>query len=227
MPAVVVASLVALAVLHFIRVVVLSPNDSVRALLTFAFIPARFSAAGVSLPGGIGAQWWSFLTYAFLHADITHLLMNSIWLAAFGSPLARRFGAARFLLLTLAGAVVGAATFLAFHLGEAVPVIGASAAVSAQMAAAGRFVFSAGGPLGQGRAQADLDSYHLPATPLLGLLADSRFLGFVGVWFAVNLAVGLIGLGEGQTVAWEAHMGGFAAGLLLFPLLDPVGNRRF
>ncbi len=44
-----------------------------------------------------GAKLWTLLTYAFLHGSWTHVLLNTIWLIAFGPPVARRFGAPRFL----------------------------------------------------------------------------------------------------------------------------------
>jgi membrane associated rhomboid family serine protease len=46
----------------------------------------------------------------------------------------------------------------------------------------------------------------------------------VAVWFGINAIFGLGGmqLDDGQTVAWEAHIGGFVAGMLLFSLFDPV-----
>jgi membrane associated rhomboid family serine protease len=50
-------------------------------------------------------------------------------------------------------------------------------------------------------------------------------LGFLGIWFAVNIifGVGSIAIGaDGASVAWQAHIGGFLAGLLLFSLFDPV-----
>ena len=60
-----------------------------------ATIPARCSD-GI-LPGGAGAEIWTFFTYALLHADWMHLGFNAVWLLAFGSPVARRFGMPRFL----------------------------------------------------------------------------------------------------------------------------------
>jgi membrane associated rhomboid family serine protease len=50
-------------------------------------------------------------------------------------------------------------------------------------------------------------------------------LSFLGVWFGVNIifGVGSIAIGnDGATVAWQAHIGGFFAGLVLFSLFDPV-----
>jgi len=46
------------------------------------------------------------------------------------------------------------------------------------------------------------------------------------VWFGLNLLFGLgsvsLVTGDNQSVAWEAHLGGFLAGLLLFSLFDPA-----
>ena len=59
-------------------------------------MPARYDASALTdgiLPGGWGAEVWSFFTYALLHADWMHLGFNAIWLLAFASPVARRFGA--------------------------------------------------------------------------------------------------------------------------------------
>ncbi len=65
----------------------------------------------------------------------------------------------------------------------------------------------------------------MPASPLLSSLRNPQVLVFLGVWFLLNLLFGatsaLTNLAEGS-VAWEAHLGGFVAGLLLFPLFDPV-----
>jgi membrane associated rhomboid family serine protease len=58
-------------------------------------------------------------------------------------------------------------------------------------------------------------------------LRNGRVLLFLAVWFGLNLLFGLssLSLGEsGQSIAWEAHIGGFLAGLLLFPLFDPVAR---
>jgi membrane associated rhomboid family serine protease len=47
---------------------------------------------------------------------------------------------------------------------------------------------------------------------------------FLVVWFAINLVFGMSSLslgGAGEVVAWQAHIGGFLAGLLLFSWFDP------
>ena len=221
-----VSGLIALIVaIHAGRAFLLGPDSDLQVILTFAFIPLREVHPEVfaDMAAG-GARVWSFLTYAFLHGDWGHVLINAVWLAAFGSPLARRFGATRFLLFAAVGAVAGAAVHLAIYPNSIVPMVGASAAISALMAGASRFVFQAGGPMwGFG----GIDGYRRPAAPLAEILRDRRVLAFLGVWFGINLVFGLTGgagLSEGA-IAWDAHIGGFVAGLVLFRWFDPVKPR--
>lgn len=225
-PWVVSATLLALVAVHAVREYVLSSRADITLLLWFSFIPARYDAAVVAqgVPGGLGAQIWTFVTYALIHGDFVHLGVNAVWLLAFGSAVARRFGPARFALFFAVTAAAGAAMHLATHLGEPVPMVGASAAISGFMAAAIRFVFQGGGPLGLWP-RPDAHAYHVPAAPLRVAFADARIVAFLAVWFGLNILLGLGSLsltGEDQAVAWEAHIGGFLAGLFAFPLFDPV-----
>jgi membrane associated rhomboid family serine protease len=224
LPPVIVMCLAMLFGIHLGRMLLLTPDADSDLLFRFAFIPWRvldpesFAAA----PGGSAAALWSFVTYAFLHADWMHVIFNGLWLAAFGAPLAWRFGASRFLLFSLVGAVAGAAFYLLVGLHDAHPMIGASAAISAQMAGASRFVFSASGPLGGLRGPG---AFSLPAAPLAVIMRDRNVLIFLGIWFGLNIIFGMVGIGGGfgaQSIAWEAHIGGFVAGLLTFSLFDPV-----
>lgn len=212
-----------LILVHVVRLGMSAAADE-WTLLAFAFIPARYAEGGAMLPGGEAARLWSLISYAFLHADFLHLFVNVIWMASFGGALARRFGTMRFLMLAAAAAVAGAALHYVLHPRELTLVIGASGAVSGMMAAAARFAFAPGGPLSRG---ASPRSFSVPAEPLTAIFTNRRTLAFVLVWFAVNLLFGLTGgviAGVDGPIAWEAHIGGFLAGLLLFPLLDPVGR---
>src|SRR5262249_46138163 len=137
-PAVVVALVVALGVIHAIFVLALTAAQTTDALLLFAFIPARYDASvapDVAWPGGWAADVWTFVTYALIHGNISHLVFNAVWLLAFGSPVAQRFGAARFIAFLALAAAAGAAVHLVTHFGDLLPVIGASAAISGAMAA--------------------------------------------------------------------------------------------
>lgn len=226
-PPVIVLTIAVFCIVHAVRELILTSQQDVEFLLLFAFIPARYTPemlAVDTLPGGLGADIWTFVTYALIHGDLTHLAINVIWLLPFGTAVARRFGRARFLALFAASAAAGAGVHLLTHPGELLPMIGSSAAVSGFMAAAIRFVFQAGGPIGVFRS-AEAPIYHVPAVPLRDALRDPRILAFLVVWFGLNalFGVGSVSLlGVDQPVAWQAHIGGFLAGLLLFPLFDPV-----
>jgi membrane associated rhomboid family serine protease len=229
-PAVVVALIGIFIAIHLLRTEVLSDADSNYFDLLFAFIPARYDSSLVldgALPGGVGAEIWSFVSYAFIHGSWTHLGINALWFLPFGSAVARRFGAIRFLGFFVVTAAGGALAHLFVHGGHDGAVIGASAAISGTMAGAMRFAFQRGGPLGFWREQDDA-AYRVPALPLSGMLRDPRVMIFIVVWFGINLLFGAASLpiaGNDQPIAWQAHIGGFLAGLLLFSLFDPVSGR--
>lgn len=159
---------------------------------------------------------WTVLTYAFLHGGWVHLGLNGIWMVAFGTPVARRFGAVRFLVFMAVAAVWGAiAHWLCYPYGFA-PVVGASAAISGLMGAAVRFMFR----FDNIPAEAHLG----PPLGLSAVFRDRRALSFIVVWFVTNSLFGAGSISFGLTdapVAWQAHVGGFVAGLLLFPWFDP------
>ena len=189
-----------------------------------AFIPARETGLAAELPGGRIAAVTSFVTHQFVHGDPAHLLINSAWLLAFGTPVARRTSALGFLLFFLLTGIAGALLYLAVNGSALILVIGASGAISGLMGAAFRFLFRSmeGGPMGMAR---------VSTTPLMRLgetLQDRRILIAIAGWTVLNvvLAWGAAGLTEAEGIAWEAHLGGFYAGLLLYGFFDSPPLRR-
>jgi membrane associated rhomboid family serine protease len=166
---------------------------------------------------GDGPHYYALLTYALLHVSWLHLLLNLVMLAALGTPVARRFGSLRFLILLIAGAVAGAIVHILLNIGSVFPVIGASASVSAAMGAATRFVFDPIARLGGS------------APGLLASMRNRSVIAFTLAWFFAN-AVSGFAVGPGAladvSVAWEAHIGGFLLGLFGFPLFDPNPSRE-
>jgi membrane associated rhomboid family serine protease len=188
-------------------------------LLALAFIPARYSGAALELPGGYFTAVTSFVTYMVVHAGWVHLVVNLMWMLAFGSAVARRMGDLGFLIFSVLCGIAGAFTHLVFHFGDMAPVVGASAAISGQMAGALRFIFKAKRQPGQ-------RTPDFLAAPLMSLgqtLSDKRILAFLVFWIALNAYFGLSAVriaGEGGSIAWEAHIGGFLCGLLVFGAFD-------
>lgn len=224
-PGIILALVVLMGAIHGALAFVLSSPQTDDIMRLFAFTPLRYV---VNPPPGIPAWWgpqlWTFVSYAFLHADLNHLFFNMVWLLAFGPPIARRFGTPRFLAFCALTAAVGALAHLLGHAGQREFMIGASAAISGLMAAAMRFVFQHGGPLGLIGHGEDDASYRVPAAPLQTMLTDPRILLFLAIWFGTNFlfGMGIVQLpGSEGRIAWEAHIGGFVTGLFAFSLFDP------
>lgn len=174
----------------------------------FSLVPEKVSNLDWNAAGVMALV--PFVSYAFLHGDFVHLTFNSLWFLVFATAVVRRIGTSRFLVLSLLATVAAALTHLAFHWGSPVPVVGASGAVSGLMGAAFRFIF--------------LDPATTPVWPPARLKLTSRpvLLGSA-VWIVLNVVLGVSGFtpdGFGRVIAWEAHIGGFLTGLLLFPLFD-------
>jgi membrane associated rhomboid family serine protease len=150
-------------------------------------------------------------------------VLNSIWLIAFGPPIARRFGSPRFLLFMAVTAIASAVAHWANAPMDFSPLIGASGADSGLMGAATRFMFQPGAPLGFSRSISRFEIESIPAASLRGVFVNRRPLIFLGVWLMTNFIFGAgaqtFGLSD-MPVAWVAHLGGFFAGLVLFPLFD-------
>jgi len=142
------------------------------------------------------------VTALFLHADPLHLLANVAFLAGFGRVVEPALGARRFLALFALAGVAAAALHVASAPRSFVPTVGASGAVSGVLGAWWRLRDRPGAP-----------PPRLARAPALTLLA---------LWLAAQLQAAL---SSGATAAGWAHLGGFAAGLLLAPRLLPVSPR--
>ena len=224
LPGALTAYILLLAVIH-LRVL-LPPELENWTIDAFGFIPKRYDSTllAIDLPGGTGAKVWTFVTYSLLHANLSHIGFNVLWLLPFGSALARRFAPVRFFVFMAVTAAAGALAHFVTHEHAVAPMIGASASVSGTMAAAIRFAFVRGSFLSFNRGDAEAAA-RVPALSLLSALRNPRVLAFLAIWFGVNIifGVGSIAIGvDGASVAWQAHIGGFLAGLMLFSLFDPV-----
>lgn len=211
-PKVISVSVILLAVIHIGRIL-LPGNWRYGTISLFGLVPGRylpeFASEIYDFPGGLLFAAAPFLTHALLHANFPHLLINGAFLLAFGSAVARQCGAARFLLLSACCALGGAVFHLFFAQGSAVPMIGASGAVSGLMAAAFRLGALAG------------PAWQALNVSIIVPLHDRRLLIVCAVWLGLNAAIGLfVGQIGGQTIqiAWQAHIGGFLTGLLIVPL---------
>jgi membrane associated rhomboid family serine protease len=218
-PGVVLALLTLFAAIHVLRWA-LPPDQEAWWTAALAFIPARCCGFAADLPGGKAAAFTSYLTHLFVHGDVMHLVINSAWLLAFGTPVARRTDTVRFLLFFAVAGITGALLYLTVNGAMLTLMVGASGAISGLMGAAFRFMFRSfeqGGPWAFAGTP-----IHVPLASLSETLRDRRIVTAVIAWTVINmvLAWGGLGLGEAAGIAWEAHLGGFFSGLLLYGLFD-------
>lgn len=220
-PIVILGLIATFALIHGVRAF-LPENDDAYLVFALGFIPARYGDSPFELPGGHIAGVTSFITHMFVHGDLLHLLVNSAWLLAFGTPLARRMGSLRFLAFSALCGIAGAVTFLVINPGLLAPMVGASGAISGMMGGLLRFLFNAMDYGGSGLVSEG--ARDVPRMDLGQMLRDRRVVFTIGVWILLNFAFS-IGFGEyvePAGIAWEAHLGGFFAGLLTFGAFDPV-----
>lgn len=191
--------------------------------LTFwlGYIPLRIVAGLEDATVWVPLLWTPF-THAFLHANWEHLAINVAWLAIFATPVARRYGATTTLALFLLCAAAGAAAFTATSLYAGMFLVGASGGVAGLTGAAVRFIFQ---PVLVGRDPASGEPVMLGRrlAKLTDLFRNPRSRWFTLVWIGINAAVPLLPAFTGGgtiAIAWEAHLGGFFAGLLLVPLFE-------
>jgi membrane associated rhomboid family serine protease len=197
-PPVTKALLIINVAVHGVRLLLSDPsNESI--IRDFAFTPARYTTGLLGWPALVDP-----VTYQFLHANLTHLVLNMVALLAFGAGVERRLGAWRMLALTILSGVIAAGAHLAVYPSSALPVVGASGAISGLFGGVLRMQARTAGGRGRG------------LWPLIAL------------WIVLTVIAGQTGIpGEPSApIAWVAHLGGFAAGLAIFGLLDRTAGRR-
>lgn len=221
LPGVIGALCALLVVVHLAQTFALNPTGRIELLYHLSFIAMRLPLA-IEDAAHIPPLVWTSLTHAFLHAGWEHLLINTAWLAVFGTPVARRYGAVPTLLVFGLGAMAGAFAFALANMQSPAYLIGASGGVSALTGAAIRFMFQpvlvgrhpeTGEPVVLGRRLLSLG----------GIWTEPRARAFALIWVGLNAAIPLVPLftgGDGLQIAWEAHLGGFFAGLLLVGLFE-------
>ncbi|MDR3506650.1 MAG: rhomboid family intramembrane serine protease [Caulobacteraceae bacterium] len=150
----------------------------------------------------------------FLHGGWAHALGNAAFALAFATPVCRRMGrdargVVSFFVFYLLCGVISGLTFALAHWHDAAQAAGASGAIAGCMGAASRL-------MGPG--------------PGLAPFRSSPVVSMAVAWLVANVLFGLIFVGwapgaGGAGMAWEAHLGGYVAGLFLIgPALRLIGR---
>ena len=167
-----------------------------QAAYALGFIPLRLTAP----VGGLAAvpEFLTPLTATLVHSGLIHLGFNLLMLVWCGAAVERVLGGTGIVGLYLVGAYAAAGAQWALDPTGTTPMVGASGAISAVM---GAFALSFG------RAKAFTSN-----------LRVNRWINVAWLlvaWVALQVMMGWLAGGQGYLLATPAHVGGFAAGLLL------------
>jgi membrane associated rhomboid family serine protease len=153
-----------------------------------------------------GKSLSTLLTSIFIHAGLTHILFNMLFLLVFGDNVEDKLGHFGFLIFYLVTGLIASFSQIAVDPSSMIPSVGASGAIAGVLG--GYLIFFPHG--------------YVRAFIFLGfLMRISRVPAviFIGFWFMIQFLNGIITLGvntvETGGVAYWAHIGGFVAGAVL------------
>jgi len=214
-PPLITVTFIALCSLVFLWQQTLTQDAQEIVVMTMGAIPAVL-IGGVSLPAEFQQlpALATIFTSMFLHGGWMHLLGNMLYLWIFGNNIEDAMGHTRFIVFYLLCGVIAVFTHALPNADSAIPMIGASGAIS--------------GVLG-----AYLLLY--PHARVLVLIWLGFFITTVrlpavivlGFWFGFQLLSSAIADSQTGGVAWGAHIGGFVAGLTLIGIFKRKGVRLF
>jgi membrane associated rhomboid family serine protease len=164
--------------------------------LSLGFIPGRLSGAVVQWPAA--PVFLTPLTATLVHSGLIHLGFNLLVFVWCGMAIERVLGRTGLITLYLIGAYAAAGLQWAANPAVMVPMVGASGAISAVM---GAFALSFG------RARM------ITRSPTLNRWINAIWL--MVAWIVLQVMMGWLAGGQGFLLATPAHVGGFAAGLML------------
>jgi membrane associated rhomboid family serine protease len=188
-----------------------------RSVCDFGLIPGELTgliAPGTRFPMGEGLacatdpgrQFSHVLTHMFLHGSWMHLLGNMWFLWLFGNNVEDSMGRLRFIGFYLLCGLAAAAAQVITSPGSAIPMVGASGAISGVM---GGYLLL-------------YPTVRVYTLVVLGFFITSMALPawvMLGYWFLIQFVSGWVSFGgEGGGVAFWAHVGGFVAGIVLVKL---------
>ena len=187
-------AITALTVMAWILTVAAGQSDN--ATLAMGFIPARFS--GLPVPWPALPAFLTPLSATLVHSGFIHLGFNMLILVWCGTNVERVLGGFGVLALYFVGAFAAALAQWGVDPYNTVPMVGASGAISAVI---GAFALSFGRP-----------------KRFTSSVTANRWINALWLmvaWVVLQLMMGWLAGAQGYLLATPAHVGGFAAGLLL------------
>ena len=170
------------------------------ATFTYGFVPNLFLNPS-EYSGVWDYAWVTPLTSMFMHGGWMHLIGNMVFLWIFGNNIEDYFGPVKFFIFYLLSGIAAVALYTAFNPGSEVPLVGASGAIAGVMGA--YLVLHPKAEITCLIVFFIIQFVVLPAKVVLG------------IWFALQIVMSLLGSSSGGGVAWLAHVGGFVFGYLI------------
>lgn len=208
---VVTVSIIVVNILIFTFEATLPRAELQYLVITFGLVPALQLQMFQQAPFSV-ATWIPMVTSMFLHGGWFHVLGNMLYLWVFGDNIEDVLGRGKFLLFYLLAGFAGGLAHIASAPHSIIPTIGASGAVAGVLGA--YFITFP-------------HSRVLALVPLLFIVTfvELPAVLFLFLWIGLQLINGVIGImGPQNMVAWWAHIGGFAAGMLLIKILITRSN---
>ncbi len=183
-------------------------NDARLELVYFKYgvLPKRFLSPHVASQFS-EAAWVTLFTSMFLHGGFLHIISNMWMLSIFGDNVEDRMGPIRFLIFYLLCGLGAMSLHILTNGGSMVPTIGASGAIAGVLGAYLKMY-----PHSTVLTFIPI-IFFIPIIPIPAVL-------FLSFWFIsqfFNGTLSLLSTGDGGGIAWWAHIGGFLAGMYLFP----------
>jgi membrane associated rhomboid family serine protease len=209
-----VLGLILINVVVFVWMLGLTAQAREVVLLQYALIPVRYTEPNLARHVGLDpGNFWPLVTDMFMHGGWLHLIFNMWFLWIFGPAMEARFGRLGFLALYLSGGVAANIVHLLTHPDSADPVLGASGAIAAVIAA---YAVTYPGA----RVMTIIPIWIIP------LIFPVPAILFAAIWFGLQVLQGaseLASPGMAGGVAWWAHIGGFAFGALFALFANGMG----
>ncbi len=182
----------------------------------YALVPRRyFDSAWAHLEGLNPHDYLPFIAGTFMHGGWWHIILNMWTLFIFGASLEGRIGRLGFLSFYLACGAIASLAHAYFNMDSTVPALGASGAIAGVLGA-----YAITFP----KAKITI----LILIVIIPLFFKIPALGYALIWFGFQFIEGFVNLGSqgmGGGIAWWAHIGGFAAGMVLI-WFWPLGPDR-
>jgi len=192
------------------------PGNLNNIMMQYGLVPARFSIPGFAAQFSFGEQTISLVSFMFLHGSFFHLLGNMWFLYIFGDNVEDRLGSVRYLIFYLLCGWASGLFHVITNFHSVMPTIGASGAIAGVM---GAYLISF-------RNSRIITLIPILFIPFFVEIPSPFFLGF---WIFFQFLSAALTDSSTSGVAWWAHIGGFAAGIVflkMFLLIPESGISR-